>query len=263
MFFAHNRKGEKYLKIADNEKLLTILRSDKLTYFNEYKTILQEKYVLYTNQAETAFAIIQHYSDSSLISLINFDAELLLEVIAFIDKPRDKIKVVVPLKNAEEFEMENFVLKGVYKTFAYEGTVSSHISEKHIRLLTKNDVSLVEAFAEESHRNMIQLSKAFSIFTLQKTGEIFGYFDENNVLLGYLSCCPEIDTIWDVVFIYVSPQNRSQGIGTALASQYLVSKRNQGQIPYYSGVTNPASEAAALKAGFKLCGFRYYYSVTL
>ena len=194
---------------------------------------------------------MQNYPDGTSISLINFDAELLAEVV----EKYDKINVIIPLKHEEEINI-NFNLKGIYKSFAYDGDVVSHSVNSHIRLLTKEDKLY---FPEGIQANRSNLSDAFAEFVLTGKGEIFGYFDEEGNLLGYLSCCREIDNIWDVVYIYVLPQHRSHGIGTALAAQYLIAKSNQGQIPYYSGVTNPASESAALKAGFKLCGLRYYY----
>ena len=253
------------MKKVNDEILLNIIKNDKLTYFSEYKIILEEEHDLYTNDEENAFVILQNYSYGSLISVINFNAKLLSEAIAFTGKPRDEISIVIPLKSDEKLHTENnsnlnLSQKAVYKSFAYNGSVLPHSSNKHIRLLDKNDLSLVNDFPEENHKNMLQLPDAFSEFVLNENGEIIGYFADDGSLAGYLSCCPEIDNIWDVVYIYVSPENRSRGIGTALAAQYLNSKGTRGQIPYYSGVTNPSSEAAALQAGFSLCGLRYYFS---
>lgn len=157
---------------------------------------------------------------------------------------------------------DKLISRGVYKAFAYNETLKNidHIqSDTLIRLLTKKDKMIVSLFNEEIHSNMIPLDSAFDEFVLNDNGEIYVYMDSNGRIIGYLSCAPEADNIWDVVYIYVQPEYRSCGIGTRLASHYLRAKIQSNQIPYYSGVTNPASEAAAVKAGFTLCRERYSY----
>ncbi len=251
----------KTVKTHENLKEIYI---NKLCYFNEYKIIKQEEHILYTNDAEDSFAIVQQYPYGIFISLIHYDEQLLSEIINLFENQCNEISVSIQNEPEEKLNINEIskllMPKKIYKSFAYDGIMLSCGLNNHVRLLNKNDECIVKAFPEEIRSNELQLTEAFSEFVLNDNGEIFAYFDNDNNMIGYLSCCPEIDNIWDVVYIYVLPKNRSAGIGQTLAAQYLLSKRQRDQIPYYSGVTNPASEAAALKAGFFLCGLRYYYS---
>jgi len=89
--------------------------------------------------------------------------------------------------------------------------------------------------------------------------QAFAWFEDAQPL-GYLSCGPMIEDLWDVGLVFTLPESRGRGIATALAYAYLKTMRERGLVPYYSGVSNPYSARAAQKAGFRLCGTRHLYN---
>ena len=83
-------------------------------------------------------------------------------------------------------------------------------------------------------------------------GEILAVKDGDEIV-GYLSCNPEYENTWDVEYIHVKQGARRKGLGTILACSYARRRLTQGQVPYWSGAANEASEHTATKAGFSCC----------
>ncbi len=253
------------MKTVKKEAILPFIEADKLCYFNEYKSIMEEPCVFYAadDKIGPPFLMLQSYPYGLLASFIGFHDGFFIQAISELEKNHPTIHIVIPMPSSQYPNMhsnpDNLIKKGVYKSFACCDRIPSLNEDRSIRSLTGNDQAIVSSFQEEKHSNMIQLDTALEEFVINGNGEIYAYFDANGKIIGYLSCAPELYNIWDVVYIYVQPEFRSTGIGTKLASHYLNAKLKANQIPYYSGVTNAASEAAAIKAGFTLCGTRYCY----
>ena len=96
------------------------------------------------------------------------------------------------------------------------------------------------------------LPRLFQDLVLNHGGEILA-IREGADIVAWLSCMKEFENIWDVDFIHVRRDMRNRGLGTQIAAAYARDKLLAGDIPYYSGAANEASERAALKAGFVCC----------
>lgn len=253
------------MKIADKKKALQLITNNKLQFFNEYKAILEEECEIYADDDYSSFMLVQNYPYGLFASIIGFSDVFFDNCLSYLKKSYNSINIAISMPPSQTPNITNqdkLISKGVYKAFAGNDTSIStqkSILPSSIRLLTEYDENLVVFFKEEIHSNMIRLDVAFNDLVLNNNGEIYGYINNNQEIIGYLSCCHEVDNIWDVIYIYVQPEYRLSGIGTQLAKYYLYAKLRDGQIPYYSGVSNPASEAAAVKAGFALCGERFSY----
>jgi GNAT superfamily N-acetyltransferase len=92
-------------------------------------------------------------------------------------------------------------------------------------------------------------AELFDLFVVNGQGEAFGFVNDDG-LAGYLCCNRQIDNVWDVASIHVLDGKRNRGIGTQLASAYARRRLALGEVPYYSGPANRASERVAEKAGF-------------
>lgn len=250
------------MKTVGKEMVLPFVESRKLCYFNEYKALMEEECAIYSNGDASSFVLLQQYPYGPFASFIGFRRDFFIECLSELGDVHPTIHFAIPLPPGSPppapCDVPGRILyKDVYKAFAGGHTHGTRRADPSIRPCTKADREAVASFREEPHPHMIPLGAAFEEFVMTGDGEIYVYTDKSGRIVGYLSCCPEAGDIWDVVYIYVQPEHRSLGIGTKLAAYYLQEKRRNNQIPYYSGVTNPASEAAAVKAGFVLCGERY------
>lgn len=251
------------MKQVDIKYALEFVAHNKLCYFNEYLSLLQEECTAFSNQEENTFLLVQSYAGKAYATLIGDDVSYYSYCLEKLMRDYAGMSLVIAmpagetLKWDEEQYANRLRLKQVYKTF--QGTGLTTVYDNRVRKLHESDAELVEAFPEEDHKNMIPLIAAFKEFVLKGEGEIYGFVNDEGKLAGYLSCSLEIENIWDVVFLYVSPEYRSQGVGRALAGYYKTEKEKHGQIPYYSGVSNPASERVALNSGFVPCGKRYVF----
>ena len=103
------------------------------------------------------------------------------------------------------------------------------------------------------HRtNGPELGDLFQRFVIERNGGIYACKDGNEIL-GFLSCAREWENIWDVDFIHVRDEARGRGLGTRLAATYARTLLKRGDVPYYSGARNEASERTAVSAGFHCC----------
>lgn len=118
--------------------------------------------------------------------------------------------------------------------------------------LLLDDAPAVERYPTGHRTNGPELPALFQWFVTQGRGEIYAC-KEAEEILGFLSCAREWQNIWDVDFIHVREEARGLGLGTKLAAAYARALLARGDIPYYSGARNEASERTAIRGGFHCC----------
>jgi len=118
--------------------------------------------------------------------------------------------------------------------------------------LTEDDAPAVEQYPAGHRNNGPELPTLFQWFVIEGKGEIYACKDGNEIV-GFLSCAREWENIWDVDFIHLRDEARGRGLGTRLAATYARTLLTRGDIPYYSGARNEASERTATSAGFHCC----------
>ncbi|MCL2298826.1 MAG: GNAT family N-acetyltransferase [Firmicutes bacterium] len=233
------------MKQIEPEALYEILNADRLRYCCVLWELRQGNNEAFSNDDGTGFALVHRYPAWHFASFTGYDPVFLKEVL------RRYRKLNVSIEQPEGRVLCVEAVRGLtpdpkpYECFAYTDEVPAGPFHPNIRPLAKEEYGLVRPIAE--HPNHIDYAEG-----------LFAWFDGERPL-GYLSCGPEVDDIWDVHRIYTLPDYRNKGIATALAYAYLKTMREQGLVPYYSGVTNPASAAAARKAGFAQCSTRYAF----
>jgi len=244
------------MKQIEPQALLERLRPQRLCFFSEYYDLMRpeeienRKIKCFANQDETCLAMTWVYPEWNVAGFIGYDKTFTREVLRGFDKP--SIEVVFPVPPGEtlpHIKLRGLRKKAVEESFAHEGPVPEAPIDAHVQLLEKEEFEPLRAIGQGhgNHDNLNHQPQAFA------------WMDDGKPL-GYLSCGPMIEDIWDVGLIFTLPECRGRGIATALAYAYLKTMRERGFVPYYSGVTNPASAAAARKAGFRLCGTRHLYS---
>jgi GNAT superfamily N-acetyltransferase len=121
-----------------------------------------------------------------------------------------------------------------------------------VEMLDASDKEPFERYPQEPSSGRPPLSKLFQWLVLDRRGEIFA-IRRGTEILGYLSAMKEYENIWDVDFIHVRREERRRGLGTQLAAGYARETLSHGEVPYYSGAANEASDRAAISAGFACC----------
>lgn len=120
-----------------------------------------------------------------------------------------------------------------------------------IRMLEDSDKdNCVEAFVEQM-RYRPPFSLLFDIFVSKKSGHILGAFDGSQPV-GYLAFNELTSDVFDVDFVYVLPERRSEGWGKKLASAYACFADKQRHVAYWSNALNEASVRTATASGFEL-----------
>ena len=242
------------MKQIEPQTLLERLRPQRLRYFTEYHDLSQpetlKNYAIccYTNEAGSCFVMTWIYPKWNVANFIGCDNELAREVL----RRFDETEAAWPLPPGETppgIKLRGLRQKAIQEAFAYEGPMPEASIDPHICLLEKERFAPLQAIGQ-GHGNHDNLNHTPQAFAWMEKGQP----------LGYLSYGPSIEDIWDVGLIFTLPECRGRGIGTKLAYAYLKTMRERGLVPYYSGVTNPASAAAARKAGFQLCRTDYLYS---
>ncbi len=264
------------MKPVQKETLLPRLEENRSLYCAELEAlqIYEKDCTFYANEAEQCFAIVQQYPaspETPSLTFCGFEDGFLQEVLASVKGLRGTVSVsVLTLSDETQISISKTKLtrklkgRGKLQLFGRTeppGTVCE--KNPHIRALQKPDRMFTEEFPDHKNPNTLPLQAAFQLFVEESGGEIFAYFDTEDQMAGYVSCRPMYENVWDVVYIYVRPEKRGQGIGTQLAVAYLQELLAKGRIPIYSGVSNPASAKAAINAGFMLCGWRHCYELAL
>jgi len=236
------------MKPITPERLYEILSAQRLRYAS---SLLELERKLFENEAfandgESCFALVTQYPHGPGAFFTDYDPGFIKQLL----RRCPRLNLSFDLPPGAQLEIGR--IRGLKpcavstESFACDGDAPAAPIDPHIRLLAAEEFDLVRPIV----RCEDDIKFAEKIFVWAEGGQI----------VGYLCCSPSFADVWDVNHIFTLPEHRGKGIGTALAYAYLKTMREQGLVPYYSGVTNPASAAAARKAGFQLCGTRYAFT---
>ncbi|MDR2686897.1 MAG: GNAT family N-acetyltransferase [Oscillospiraceae bacterium] len=238
------------MKEIEPQALLERIRPRRLCYFTEYLDLTRpealENYAIrcYANGDKSCHAMTWQYPKWNVANFIGYDRDFTREVLRRFGEteacwplPREETPPNVKLRGLRQ--------KAVSYEFAYEDPMPEVPIDPHICLLEKEQFAPLRAIAPRQD-DLDHKPLAFA-------------WMEGGQPLGYLACGPMVEDIWDVGLVFTLPEHRGRGIATKLAYAYLKTMRERGLVPYYSGVTNPASAAAARKAGFQLCRTDYLF----
>lgn len=151
-------------------------------------------------------------------------------------------------------EDSNLKQKRVIKDFCLHSNcfaVQDNCENHSVRILSYADKDVFVSMDNEVERDRPTLQILFKVFILQKQGNIIAYFDENKII-GYISFNLLFDNIFDVDYIYVSPNQRKKGIGTTLAFAFLNEVYKRNGVAFWSNAKTIESEKIAKRVGFKL-----------
>jgi len=233
------------------QAMLERIQPQRLCYFAEYMDLMRPEEIAkraiqcYANDDETCFAVTWVYPEWNVVSFISYDKEFCREVLRQY-KTIDGSFTLLPGEALPEIAVRGLKMKHSYENFAYEGPAPEAPIDPHVHLLDKDEFDPLRAIAPRQD-DLDHLPLAFA-------------WMEDGQPLGYLACGPTVEDIWDVGLIFTLPEHRGRGIASALAYAYLKTMRERGLVPYYSGVSNPYSAAAARKAGFQLCRTGHLYN---
>ena len=240
------------MKQIDPQALLKHITPQRLAYSQEYIDLSQPEKIAqwamkcYANDNETCFAVTWKYPDWNVVSFINSDDDFCRQFL----RQFDQTEVCLPLRPGQappNIKLRGLRQKAIEQAFAYEGPAPQRPIDPHIRLLNHHELDLLLPLVRDP-------------IELKTPGMIAFTWHENETIAGFLHCNPDVADLWDVGFIHTLPEHQGRGIGTALAYAYLKTMCERGLVPYYSGVSNPASAAAARKAGFELCCARHVFN---
>jgi len=235
------------MKQIEPESLYEILSAQRLRYIALLLELKRQlfKNEAFANESESCFALVTQYPYGPGASFTGYDPAFFKELLRRYPK-LDFSLALPPGIPSQVKRMRGLKQNSVPSAcFAYEGEAPAAPVDPHIRLLAKEEFDLLRPVADRQD----DINYAEKIFV----------WSEGTQIAGYLCCSPDFDDLWDVNYIFTLPEHRGRGIGTALAYAYLKTMREQGIIPCYSGVTNPASAAAARKAGFQPCSVSYAF----
>lgn len=120
-----------------------------------------------------------------------------------------------------------------------------------VRMLVESDKDLcLKTFVEEM-KYRPPFSLLFDLFVSKKVGYILGAFDGSQPV-GYLAFNEISSDVFDVDFVYVLPERRSESWGKKLASSYACFADKQRHVAYWSNAKNEASVRTATASGFEL-----------
>lgn len=134
-------------------------------------------------------------------------------------------------------------------------------AQRRVAALTECDRDAFLAYPLGGPGSGPRRADLFRRFVEEGRGEVLAVRDGGGIM-GYLSCNPEFEDVWDVEYVHVREEARRTGVGAALAGAYARRRLAAGQVPYWSGAANEASERTALKAGFVCCREQFYADVS-
>jgi len=242
------------MKQIEPESLLQRIAPRRLCYSMEYLDLsspaMREKWAIecYADQTDTCFAVIWKYPEWSMVNFIGYEKNFCKALLSRF-KTTNVAFVVPPIEPLPKVRIRGLKPKRTfaYESFCCETPAPETPVDPHIRLLAKEEYDLVRPIVRQKE-------------DLDDCCVVRAWLENGNAL-GYISYAlyEGMEDSWDISFIFVLPAHRGKGIGAALAYAYLKDVREKGLAPYYSGVSNPASAAAARKAGFQLCCTRYAF----
>ena len=240
------------MREIEPQTMLERIRPQRRCYFSEYVDLVRPEEIkiraikCYANEDATCHAVTWKYPTWNVVNFIGDDNAFITEVL----RQYEKTDGSFVLRSGEPLlgvHIRGLKMDCLYENFAGEGPMPQAPIDTRIRLLAKEDFDLVRPIMQEPEAVREKLS-------------VLAWL-ENGVATGYISygVFEDVEDSWDVSLIFVAPEQRGQGIGTKLAYAYLKTMREQGEIPYYSGVSNPHSARAARGAGFQLCCTRHSF----
>ncbi len=120
-----------------------------------------------------------------------------------------------------------------------------------IRKLTPRDERIARDFPQTQTRGYMDLGQTFSFVVHDELGYIFGYFDETDRLIGYLSMMPAGFDAYAVDDIYVLPSKRKQGVGASLAKYAVGIAASEDLATYWPIAEDELAQQTAKSAGFE------------
>ena len=242
------------MKQIEPQALLERIRPQRLCFFSEYYDLTRPEEIekravkCFANQDGTCHAMTWVHPEWNVAGFIGYDKNFTREILRQFGET-EACWSLPPGEVLPSIKLRGLHKKAVQEAFAYEGPMPAAPIHPHICLLEKEQFAPLRVIGQ-GHGNHDNLNHLLQAFAWMEEGQP----------LGYLSCGPMIEDIWDVGLVFTLPEHRGRGIATALAYAYLKTMRERDLVPYYSGVTNPASAAAARKAGFQLCCTGHLYN---
>lgn len=155
------------------------------------------------------------------------------------------------LRFSEPYEMTGPILS----LWSEENAETKSEIKGEIRRLKAEDGKYVRGFRGEEGQSM-SLKQIFPLLVVDEIGVILAYFDENNRLSAYASYMPIDDEVCAVDSIFVLPELRRRGIGTALAKALLDEALGEAKSCYWPAAESEAALKTARAAGFRVTAER-------
>lgn len=245
----------------------------KTTTVDEIKAFMDKEPERYLDEREE---LADYEEDGGLEAYASEDCCLLAlpgrRQLRFLAMPKQKDFDLAALENFVNKKTEHFILqlnlaegqgRGLRFSEPYdtEGPILSLYADKadgrkapklpgKIRRLTPEDGRLVMGFRQKDASAM-SLKQIFPLLVIDEIGTILAYFDEDGDLAGYASYMPTEFEAAAVDEIYVLPELRRQGIGTALAQALLELALEDCGACYWPVAESEAAVKTAEAAGFR------------
>ena len=181
-----------------------------------------------------------------------------------------KVKISFDLSKTDEMNCNRCLLyldkklkkvKSIYGYVKVDSRSVAILNEPNIVHLGVKDKDFVMNFSHgaESFEFRPPFVRLYEIYVTKNQGKILGVYDKNR-LVAYLSYFNMFSSLYDVDFIYVTPEYRGKGLGYKLAMYYSEYVIHNGGIPYWSNARNTSSINVALRSGFNICRKLYIYT---
>ena len=243
--------GSEALQILAQNGPECMIASDTLGYLIKNK----ESVPCYWD--DTCIIFVDQSTETDLVTVVplahTFDSKALVNILS----PNSNV-LIDTQKLSETFlasldsELSGFLkYERTFEDLMYPSKEPIDCALDNVRLLDSEDIELFAAVSSESIVDRPPLRVLFDVFVTNKQGFILGAFEEGQIV-GYLSFFQMLPGVFDVDYIYISPQKRGVGIGTALGNAYIKYAQDRNQIAYWSNAQNDASKATALSCGFQV-----------
>jgi GNAT superfamily N-acetyltransferase len=246
-----------------NAVAATLLSKDRYRFLGELIALTRNippipREVYADAEPANVVMLVEQYpqTDSPTVTFSSYDAALLRDALAGVLSTMEKFRLLsVDRRVFEAFEL-NAALE-VGKLICWRSFVCTCLGkvpcvERSAVALTGTDEEAFVEYLLEDRTGRPGRADLFRWLVKEGRGEILAVKDGEEIL-GYLSCSPEYEDVWDVEYVHVREDMRRRGLGTVLASSYAGARLTRGQVPYWSGAANEASERTAMKASFVCC----------
>ncbi len=246
--------GSEALQILAQNGPECVIASDTLGYLIKNK----ESVPCYWD--DTCVIFVDQSTETDLVTVVplahTFDSKALVNIL---NQGKANSGVLIDTQKLSEafltsldLELRDFLkYERTFEDLMYPSKEPIDCALDNVRLLDSEDIELFAAVSSESIVDRPPLRVLFDVFVMNKQGFILGAFDEGQIV-GYLSFFQMLPGVFDVDYIYISPQKRGLGIGTALGNAYIKYAQERNQIAYWSNAQNDASKATALSCGFQV-----------